>query len=539
MQTRPIETPFETADSSTPTFKHVLSTLAYNDMHALRKKVSEFLQLEHISKKHIDNLLLSMTEILTNLVKHPIHKADHIEIRVNISKTRIELEVLDNSTPFAAFNTKCETALSMLNAVVTKAEGGYGLGCILTLCKNPTYLPIDSSPDHLNHFKIFQDISPTTLPTNIPNQQKKEIFLVDDDPISLQIHAQMLSNTYNVTSFEKAKDALTAFAQHKPDLIISDLNMPEMNGTALRKALTDTEGGDTTPFIFLSGHCNHENSPYISHLGVDDFLCKPVSKERLHTVLTRLLHRSRQIHDSVQGQFHHDITELLKPSLPKSYGSWKLVTCHSVADAGGGDFILHQQSPENLLVVLADVMGHGRQAKFFSCVYAGYLHGIFHMHDGTPEPSHFLQHLSQSIDGDPLLENMIMTCQCFQFFPDGLLKIASAGHPCPIYLQGDHAEIIDVTGPLPGLIGDSLYDMKSVRPERGDKILFMTDGFMETFDRRGLATQAILKQVQDAPLGSASEFADYLWQKFMHQQQKHSIHKDDATIIIAEYGETT
>ena len=535
MQIRPIETPSETADSPAPTFKHVRSTLAYNDMHSIRKEVSEFLQLEHISKVHIDNLLLSMTEILTNLVKHPVHKADHIEIKVNISETRTELEVLDNSTPFAAFNTKCKTALSMLNASVTEAESGYGLGCILTLCKNPIYLSIDSSPDHLNHFKIFQDISPT----NIPNQQQKmKIFLVDDDPISLQIHESMLSDTYNVTSFEKAKDALTAFTHHKPDLIISDLSMPDMDGTELRKALTDAKGGDTTPFIFLSGHSDHENNSYISHLGIDDFLCKPVSKERLHTVLTRLLHRSQQIHDSVQGQFHHDITELLKPSLPESYGAWRLLTRHAVADAGGGDFILHKQTPENLVVVLADVMGHGRQAKFFSCVYAGYLHGLFRMH--TENQDHcFMQCLSQNMDGDPLLENMIMTCQCFKLFPDGAFKITSAGHPKPIHLSDNHAKMVDVSGSLLGLSGDSTYDIKSIRLKHGDKILFMTDGFMETFDRRGLAAQTVLKQVQDAPLGSASELADHLWQEFLHQRQKQSIHKDDATIIIAEYGETT
>ncbi|MFH1159153.1 MAG: SpoIIE family protein phosphatase [Pseudomonadota bacterium] len=539
MQTRSAETPSETADATAPVFRHVRSALAYEDMHAIRKEVSGFLQLRHVSKERTGNLLLGLTEILTNLVKHPVRKADHIEIRIGISETQTDLEVLDNSTPFANFDEKCENALSMLHAAETKAECGYGLGCILTLFKNPVYLPMNTSPDRLNHFRIFQDRYPAMLPAGATAQRKKKIFLVDDDQVSLLIHERMLNDIYEIIPFESARDALAAFAHHKPDLIISDLTMPDMDGTALRKALAGAEGGDTTPFIFLSGHRDRENSPYISHLGVDDFLCKPVSSERLHAVLTRLLHRSRQIRDSVQGQFHHDITELLKPSLPENYGAWKLVTRHMVADAGGGDFILHQQTPESLMVVLADVMGHGRQAKFFSCVYAGYLHGMFRMDTETPEPCRFLRCLSQSIDGDPLLENMIMTCQCFQFFPEGLLKIASAGHPCPIHLRGGRAERIDVTGPLPGLVGDSFYDMKSVRPELGDKILFMTDGFLETFDQRGLAAQALLKQVQDAPPGPASVLADHLWREFLRKQQEQPVHRDDATIIIAEYGGTT
>ena len=538
MKKHSAETTSETDNSSAPTFKLIRSTLVYDDMHVIRKEVSDFLQLKHISKEHIGNLLFCLTEILTNLVKHPVRKADHIEIKINISKTQANLEVLDNSTPFANFNAKCEIALSMLHAAITKAECGYGLGCILTLCKKPVYLPMNSRPDSLNHFRIFQNICSTESTAINSEQRKKKIFLVDDDPISLKIHERMLSDIYEIISFENAMDALAAFAHHKPDLIISDLVMPDMDGTALRKALADAEGGDTMPFIFLSGHSDHENSPYISHLGVDDFLCKPVSSERLHTVLTRLLHRSKQVRDSVNGQFHHDIKELLKPSLPENYGAWKFITRYSVADAGGGDFILHQQTPENLVVALADVMGHGRQAKFFSCVYAGYLHGLFRMHTKTKDPC-FLQYLSRHMDGDLLLENMIMTCQCLKFFPEGALKIASAGHPRPIHLQGDRAKMVDVTGPLLSLSEDHLYDIKSIRPKRGDKFLFMTDGFLETFDRHGLAAQKLLKLVQDAPSSSAPELADYLWQEFLQKQKKQPLHIDDATIIIAEYGQST
>lgn len=538
MKTHSSETTSEINVSSLLSFRHVRSTLTYDNMHIIRKEVSDFFQLNHVSKEHINNLLLSLTEILTNLVKHPIRKADYIEIKVDISETQANLEVLDNSTPFANFNAKCEIALSMLHAAVTEAKCGYGLGCILTICKKPVYLPMNSSPDNLNHFKIFQNICSTESTAINSKQRKKKIFLVDDDPISIQIHKRMLIDVYEIISFESAKDALAAFAHHKPDLIISDLIMPDMNGIELRKALTDTKEGDMTPFIFLSGYSDHENSPYISHLGVDDFLCKPVSSERLNTVLTRLLHRSQQIRDSVQGQFHHDITELLKPSLPKKYGKWKFVTRHAVADAGGGDFILHQQTTENLVIVLADVMGHGRQAKFFSCVYAGYLHGLFHMHTKTQD-SCFLECLSQYMDGDPLLENMIMTCQCLKFFPEGYFKIASAGHPRPIHLRGNSSEMVNVSGPLLGLYKDSLYDIESINMKRGDKILFMTDGFLETFDQTGLATQKLLKRIQDAPSSSASELADLLWRKFLQQQKEHPVHRDDATIIIAEYGGST
>jgi DNA-binding response OmpR family regulator/anti-sigma regulatory factor (Ser/Thr protein kinase) len=448
MPTLATPTPEKTAHPAIPGFRHVRSSLSYADMNDLRYELSEFFQLRGVPHEHIGNLQLCLTEILSNIVKHPPKKADYIEIRADMTDAKTELEVIDNSTPFANFDAKCEKALSVMSVAARGEESGYGLGCILTLCKKPQYIPMNASPDRLNHFKITQD----AVLSQPAAKARKKLFLVDDDPISIQIHRAMLDNVYDVLAFEKAEDALAVFLQEKPDLVISDLTMPGMDGIALRRALSETENGNTTPFIFLSGYTENENNPYISHLGVDDFLCKPVTREKLHAVLARLLRRSQQIQTSLHGQFSRDISELLKPSLQETYGAWKFHTRCQIVEAGGGDFILHHQTPTNLMVVLADVMGHGRQAKFFSYAYAGYLRSMFRMYAGTLDTAHFLRYLSQSIMGDELLESIVMTCQCFQFFPEGILKISSAGHPRPVILrQNGMPELLEVMGPLPGL----------------------------------------------------------------------------------------
>jgi serine phosphatase RsbU (regulator of sigma subunit) len=162
---------------------------------------------------------------------------------------------------------------------------------------------------------------------------------------------------------------------------------------------------------------------------------------------------------------------------------------------------------------------------------------MFRMYAGTLDTAHFLKYLSRSVDGDPLLESMIMTCQCFHFLPEGVIKIASAGHPCPILLRQNGAELVNVMGPLPGLAGDSAYEMKTLRLEPGDKVVFMTDGFMEAFDGRGLAAQKLLEHVRAAPALPAAGLADALWREFRQRLQKLPATNDDATIIIAEYGE--
>lgn len=518
-------------------FRHVRSGLAYPDMHVIRMELSEFLEARDVAGAHAGHLLLVVTEILSNLIRHPVQKADHIEIRVSLSGTGLDLEVLDNSTPFADFNAKCESALSRLRQDVFEDEGGYGLGCILSVHKNPRYISRHESPEDLNHFRIFYDMSrETAVKTLQEHAEKKRIFLVDDDPISLQIHNRMLDQAYDVVCFESAELALKSFLDCRPDLIVSDLTMPGMDGIALRQALSKMEGGNTTPFIFLSGHSEREHSSYINQLGVDNFLCKPVTSESLNTVLTRLLQRSQQVRASMHGQFSQDITELLKPALVERYGGWNFSVRYQTADAGGGDFIFHQQTDTNITGVLADVMGHGKQAKFFSCVYAGYLHSMFRMQAQKVDAASFLKRLSAAIEGDPLLENMVMTCQCFQFFPAGVLKVSSAGHPPPIIVRPHGAGLANVTGPLPGIISDHDYDLLSLRIDHGEKVLFMTDGFMEAFDRHGDAAQKILELIDFRRDMSAAGLADCLWKDFQERQQEQTANRDDATIIVAEYG---
>lgn len=525
------------ADLSSPDFRHVRNSLTCDDMQTIRTEVAELLQSHAIAATHIGNLLLALTEILSNLVKHPERKADYIEIRVSQSDAQINLEVLDNSTHFANFNAKCESSLSDTSGVLLGNECGYGLSCILKLYKNAQYTQHQSGDGWLNCFAISHKLEASSFVADKPvPKEKRRVFLIDDDLISLTIHRQMLEGTYNVFTFENAESALEAFVSDRPDIIVSDLTMPGIDGVALREALSGLDGGDITPFIFLSGHTGRQNNLYISQLGVDDFLCKPVTYERLHTVLARLLRRSQQIRSSVQSQFNQDITALLKPDMPQYYGPWMFQSRHQAAEAGGGDFILHHQTSESMVAVLADVMGHGRQAKFFSYVYAGYLHSMFRMKSDILDAGSFLRALSTSIDNDPLLENMIMTCLCFQFFQDGFMKVASAGHPRPILLHKGCASFVNVAGPLPGLAGDSVYDMKSLQLSTGDKILFMTDGFLEVFHHRGQAARELLTLVQSIVNSSRGEIVEKLWQVFEEKGEQYIGNRDDATIVLAEYG---
>ena len=507
-------------------FKEALAGVAYDDIPPLRARLLDFLGGEGVDNTYAGMIALSVTEVLTNLAKHPPRKASHIEIRLRLQGKTTLVDIADDSTPFADFDAKCKTALSRLDAASSLAESGYGLGFILKQHPQASYTPCDKSPDGLNHFRIRDA-------RDAPVARKNRLFLVDDDPIALKRHAEMLEDLYDITTFLNPFDAVKAFDGGRPDLVVSDLNMPEMDGTGLRRALSELKGGNTTPFIFLSADHASEHADYISELGVDDFLTKPVARERLRNVVSRLITRSLQVRQGLEGKFQQELTNTLKPALPDRYGGWRIALVTEAAEAGGGDFTLHHETPTHMLCVLADVMGHGEQAKFFSYAYAGYLRGLFRLQAEASDPAQFLKALSKAIDGDAFLESVLLTCQSFQLFPKGAACIASAGHPSPLICRADGAETVAVAGPLPVLASEAGYTMKSLQLDEGEKIIFATDGFLDAFE--GEHRAELLKLAGQDAESTPQILAQNLWAAYTARKPRLKNH-DDATLIIAGYG---
>lgn len=521
-----------------------LHTPRFSALAPLRQHLRARLASWGVGDEYSGNLQLTASEIITNLVKHPAAKPTLVHVHLYIENTRVTLDVADDSTPFASFVAKCNAAPARLLPQEEPAEGGYGLGCILRMHQDVRYVSAADSRDGYNHFIVSDSIrldapvavaaeTPTTAPVVT---RRGRVFLVDDDPVSIDIHRRMLEDAYHVDTFMQASDVLAAFVTNPPDLIISDLNMPGIDGIALRQQLAALEGGNLIPFIFLSNHTAGAHNSYINKIGIDDYLCKPISQERLLAVTARLLQRSAQFASAVQGRFSHQLTSMLHPALPQAYEGWQIAMRTAVAEAGGGDFILYQKSANQLFAVIADVMGHGKQAKFFAYAYAGYLRSLVQLLGSSCDAALFLEKVSTAVNQDSFLDSTIMTCLAFQLARAGEIHLAAAGHPAPLLLSRDGSgftlQALDVAGPLPGLLGESRYVQRNLRLQAGEKVLLATDGFFDAF---GGADLENLLQAQGGL--TAEALADALWQA--HDAARLQSHRpaDDATLIILQYGD--
>ncbi|HJJ47954.1 MAG TPA: response regulator [Methanocorpusculum sp.] len=104
---------------------------------------------------------------------------------------------------------------------------------------------------------------------------KKRILAVDDDSMTHTLVESALSSEYEVIISENAKNALMIMKTVVPDLILLDLNMPEMNGTAMYSILRSDEIFCKIPVIFLTGETDSSTEEKLLLEGGYDYIRKP------------------------------------------------------------------------------------------------------------------------------------------------------------------------------------------------------------------------------------------------------------------------
>jgi two-component system KDP operon response regulator KdpE len=143
-----------------------------------------------------------------------------------------------------------------------------------------------------------------------PQQHPIRILIVDDErQITRVLRTSLESHGYLVTIAQDGAEALRAFEQYPPDLVITDLSMPNMDGVELTRALRQSS---QVPIIVLSVREQDQTKVDALDAGADDYVTKPFSTPELLARVRVQLRRSKdQEPDStspilLQGDFTID-----------------------------------------------------------------------------------------------------------------------------------------------------------------------------------------------------------------------------------------
>ena len=118
---------------------------------------------------------------------------------------------------------------------------------------------------------------------------KALILCVDDEPVNLTIMEELLQDSYELSTVMSGESCLQQVDKQRPDLILLDVNMPEMDGletcTRLKSNIETTE----IPIIFVSALASQAELMAGYEAGGDDYITKPFSEEILQRKLQILL----------------------------------------------------------------------------------------------------------------------------------------------------------------------------------------------------------------------------------------------------------
>lgn len=151
------------------------------------------------------------------------------------------------------------------------------------------------------------------------------ILVVDDnEDIATNIKIFLEFNGFNVITAANGKDALALLATLDivPDVIVSDIMMPEMDGYDFFKAVSGESRYSTVPFIFLSAKSSPEDIRLGKILGVDDYMTKPFNQDDLLASITGKIARNKnaaRMNDVLQNTLNNLDTQTCNEMNPEEY----------------------------------------------------------------------------------------------------------------------------------------------------------------------------------------------------------------------------
>ena len=125
-----------------------------------------------------------------------------------------------------------------------------------------------------------------------------KILAVDDEPDCTDfVQAILEAEGYTVITRSNGRECVEAARTERPDLIVSDVMMPEMDGYEAVEELKADESTESIPVILLTGVAGHVSSSTYSHRGgmeteADDYIPKPIDPEALVQAVKRLLRQA-------------------------------------------------------------------------------------------------------------------------------------------------------------------------------------------------------------------------------------------------------
>jgi signal transduction histidine kinase/DNA-binding response OmpR family regulator len=133
-------------------------------------------------------------------------------------------------------------------------------------------------------------------PTKHAAVAPRQILLVDDNPVNQKVAAGILAKyDHQVTIRGNGREALEALEQSAFDIVLMDVQMPEMDGLEATRRIRENDQWKRLPIIAMTAHASTRDRDRCLETGMNDYLCKPIHAEELHNMVEKWADRQEPV----------------------------------------------------------------------------------------------------------------------------------------------------------------------------------------------------------------------------------------------------
>jgi len=377
------------------------------------------------------------------------------------------------------------------------------------------------------------------------------ILIVDDTPTSIWVLAETLGPQYRTLFATSGPDCLRLAESVRPDLILLDVMMPDMDGYEVCSRLKSNAGTRDIPVVFVTALGQEQDETKGLELGALDYITKPIKPAvvlaRVRTLLllrrqqTQLEDKQREIQGALEaaGKIQQSLLPTEAPALDRAAFAWKFAPCEAV---GGDIFNIVSLGPERIGVYMLDVAGHGPPSALISVL----VYQLMNPHTGilmdravSPprirEPEEVLNILDEEF---PLsrFDKHFTIIYLTADLASGELTYSNAAHCPPLALRADGGlETLGEGGTFIGL-GAIPFGQGSLTLMPGDKVILYSDGVleMENRDQEIFGFERIHQALRDHAHAPPAELVETLYRRARDFAADAPL-ADDVSILAFEY----
>ncbi|MEO7214401.1 fused response regulator/phosphatase [Mucilaginibacter sp.] len=366
----------------------------------------------------------------------------------------------------------------------------------------------------------------------------KRILLVDDNALVLEMMGRALAKEgFECMKAGSAGQAMELLKDERPDIILSDYHMPEVNGFEFRQNLINTDFKDI-PFMFLTSEVDSDAMLEGINLEAVDYILKDTPVQVIVSKINNFLTTVREQHERTLKELSKAAMALNLHSVPQKLPAvtgFELDFWHkSFQNYPGGDFIDFITVDErHTFIVLGDVMGKKWSAWYFSFGFLSYIRAAVRIciSEGNFSTKSILQKINSVVYHDPVVNDVLSSLSLVLIdAEDSVIRYSGAGDLPLLYYssKNDVAREVRSSGMLLGLMPDGDFDEIVLDLSKGDQLFILTDGIIDADTDNGKRTD-YNSFVEAVTPFLRKPFADFKASDFLKWKTKE--HIDDCSLI--------